>query len=352
VLTVLGDFTACIQYLDLKAVGVYKSLEPFVAPDSIVPGVNNAAGNPSAVLTPISDFLKTEAIMSAKISAISAAISKPNAADAPAIAQLTAQQKFGDAIAADLAGYSQRITDLANFDNGNVDCSQVGSGIAGKCVWVVSQPDDSTIYREMVTRAITYSLGSLNLVSTSQEGTPDPTKKRALAAIVINFADTQTTSPGAPFTLFRLEASAGVFFSTLPIRTYSVAPVFAGGMVSDNLVSEDVLHPTVVPFAAANYRLSNDLAWTRWKSDFYWTAAVGVNPNTVSADFATGPSISWRGLMISALCHFGHETVLTQGFASGQHLGAAFTETVPTRTRWTTAFALGLSVRVPALTGR
>jgi hypothetical protein len=79
---------------------------------------------------------------------------------------------------------------------------------------------------------------------------------------------------------------------------------------------------------------------------------VGVNPNTKTADFAVGPSISFRALMISALAHWGHENRLSDGFTNGENLGATFTGTVPTDTHWTTAFALGFSVRVPALIGR
>ena len=113
-----------------------------------------------------------------------------------------------------------------------------------------------------------------------------------------------------------------------------------------------MLHPTVVPFAAGNYRLTNDLKWTRWKSNWYWTGAVGINPNSVSADFGTGLSLSWRALMLSALCHFGHEVRLTQGLHVGESLGAGFNGSVPTQTYWTESFALGVSIRVPSLTGR
>jgi hypothetical protein len=108
----------------------------------------------------------------------------------------------------------------------------------------------------------------------------------------------------------------------------------------------------VVPFGAANYRLTNDLGWTRWKSNIYWTGAVGINPNTVSTDFATGLSLSWRALMVSGLCHFGHDVRLTQGLTVGESLGPGFNGSPSTQTRWTTNFAIGLSVRVPSLTGR
>jgi hypothetical protein len=203
----------------------------------------------------------------------------------------------------------------------------------------------------MVTRTVTYSLNTLNLLSVSQEAAPDASKKKLLATIALNFADQPIKSQSKRSTAFRWEGSAGAFFSTLPIRSFSASPVFTGGTVTDKVITQNILHPTVVPFAAANFRLY-DLPWSRWRSALYWTGGVGINPNTVSADFATGLSISWRSLMLSGLCHFGHDVRLTQGLHVGQSLGAGFSGNPPTQTYWTPAFALGVSIRIPALTGR
>jgi hypothetical protein len=128
-----------------------------------------------------------------------------------------------------------------------------------------------------------------NIVSYPQEAAPDPTKKKLLASIAINFADTTDQSVRSAF---RGEASAGTFFSTLPVRSFSVVPVFTSGVITDKVIGQNIRHPTVARFAAANYRITNDLP-TRWKSNIYWTGAVGINPNTVTADFATGLSISY-----------------------------------------------------------
>jgi hypothetical protein len=149
----------------------------------------------------------------------------------------------------------------------------------------------------------------------------------------------------------RWEASAGVFFSSLPIRSFSVAPKFDGTNVTDNTVIQTILRPTVVPYAAGNYRLTNDLGWSKWKSNLYLTGAVGINPNTVSADFAAGLSLSWRSLMISPLWHYGHDTRLV-GFTVGESLGAAFKSTLPTQTFWTSSYAVGIGIRIPPITGR
>ena len=88
----------------------------------------------------------------------------------------------------------------------------------------------------------------------------------------------------------------------------------------------------MVPFAAGNYRLTNDLKWTRWKSGVYWTGAVGINPNTVSADFAHRPVDFLSGTMLSGLCHFGHDVRLTQGLKVNESLGAGFSGALPTQT--------------------
>jgi hypothetical protein len=363
----------CLAQLSGKAINIYHSLEPFVAPDSLIS--NASQSDPSktdmeklvAIKQPISDFLKLEFAISSRISSIagdSGLKATPDtgvrAADARAILELTDLQKSADAVATDLLGYRLRIADLQGYENGFQDCGGVldltkddkNDPRPPACIWITAIPDDASAYNNMVTRTVTYSLDSLNLVSNSRQGVPDPSKKKLLATVALNFADTPKRIPGMPRAAFRWEASAGAFFSSLAIRSFSVTPVFTDGAVTNKIISENALYPTVVPFAGANYRLTNDLAWSRWKSNVYWTGAIGINPNTVSADFGTGPSVSWRALMVSALCHFGHDVRLTQGLTVNQNLGASFSGTLSTENYWTESFAVGLSVRVPALTGR
>jgi hypothetical protein len=359
----------CLAKLAGQAIVIYHALEPFVAPDSLIP--NAPATDPTktdieklvAQKQPISDFLTPEFLLSARISSIAGddGLKKTptadlRAADARAILELTDLQKAADAVATDLLGYKLRIEDLEVYQNGFQDCSSVIDLTKEEkkqvplpaCLWITSKPDDGGVYHNMVTRAITYSLNSFNLVSNSQQSVPDPSKKKLLTSVVLNFGDDKKSKSSA----LRWEASAGAFFSSLPIRSFSVAPVFTNGVITDKIISQNLLYPTIVPFAAANYRLTNDLGWTRWKTNVYWTGAVGINPNTVSADFATGLSYSWRALMVSGLCHFGHDVRLAQGLKVGESLGAGFNGSLPTETHWTTNFALGLSVRVPAITGR
>lgn len=358
----------CIGQLSAKATDIYRKLEPLVAPDSITP-MSPEKPNACELKACIAAFLESENAFSARIAVLAADPNLKDAnkdwknhADGIAIAQILALQKIADQVATGLQGYALQLDDLPTTTaelarNGFQNCRDVMPMPEEKpdekhpmqCVVIQSQTDKPDVYRSMVTRTITYSLNTYNLVSYSQEAAPDPTKKKLLATVAINFADTTSASVASSL---RWEASAGVFFSTLPIRSFAVAPVFTSGVITDKTIAQNILHPTVVPFAAANYRLTNDLKFSRWKSNLYWTGAVGVNPNTVSADFATGPSISWRALMVSFLAHFGHDTQLTQGLASGESLGAGFNGSLPTQTHWSTSFAIGLSVRIPALTGR
>jgi hypothetical protein len=190
-----------------------------------------------------------------------------------------------------------------------------------------------------VSRTITYSLDVLNLVSYSQQAAPTAANKKALATVAINFADSPNSGfLGLPPNALRLEASAGVFFSTMPIRTFTLN---SSGKVQDSKTL-----PTTVLFAAANYRLTDDLG-KRWKSNFYLTGAAGINPNNTMAEFGTGLSYAWRAFMVSTLCHFGHDTRPTP-----VSLTSGSTSALPTTWHWTEAFAIGISVRVPSLTGR
>lgn len=354
-------FWVCFNSLSSKATSVYKLLEPMVAPDSLTP---EAGGTPATFVEPgyyranydaiknaIDAYVTAETTVSTKITALSKAPTQPpsplpnppptvysSPADQTAITQLVDDQKIIDAIAADLLGYKQRLVDLGPCNYGSsaktlADCT----GIAD--VVITSRTDQHQIYQGMVTRTITYSLDSLNLVSNSQQAVPNATNKKALATVAINFADRPNKYfLGVPLTALRFEASAGVYFSTLPNRTFTLSST---GMVQDSKT-----RPTPIPFAAANYRLTDDLPG-RWKNNFYLTGTVGINPNTTTADFGAGISYAWRALMLSALCDFGHDVRPTAA-----SLTSGSTSALPTTSHWTEAFAVGISVRVPSLTGR
>lgn len=346
-------FQDCLADLARTAIPIYQHLEPYVAPDSITASATGTTESLGQIQTDIQNFLKFEADVSGKITAISGlAALKNSVPDAPGLTKLASLQKAADAIATDLLGYYQRIGDLsvAGWSNiGFQDCDKLieptpGEKTAQKgsthfqCVAVKSRQDNQQIYANMTTRTVTYSLDALNLIANPQEAIPTATSKKALATVAINFADRPNKFLGVPFTALRWEASAGVFFSSLPNRTFTLS--------STGTVQDSKTRPTPVPFAAGNYRLTNDLGG-RWKQNFYLTGAVGINPNNTTAEFGTGVSYAWRALMVSALCHFGHDVrPTTASLTSGS------TSALPTTSHWTEAFAIGISVRVPSLTGR
>ena len=220
--------------------------------------------------------------------------------------------------------------------------TSIGSRQALPQVSLTSRQDDERVYQGMSTRTVTYSLDTLNLISNSQQAIPSTSNKKVVSTIVIGFADrpnkhTPAFPTGAPYTALRWEASAGVFFSWLPNRSFSLG--------DDGQPVDRKMRPTPVPFAAANYRLTGDFG-TRWKQNVYMTFAVGVNPNNTTGEFGVGPSYSWRMFMVNFLCHFGHDTYATSNTPSGS------SSSLPTATRWTEAPAIGISVRIPSLTGR
>jgi hypothetical protein len=346
-------FQDCLADLARTAIPIYQHLELYVAPDSITPKAAGSAKSLTDLQADIQNFLKFEADVSGKITTI-AGISglKTSAEDAPALTKLANLQKAADAIATDLLGYYQRISDLSAAGGSSIgfqDCDKLikltdvetkaeQHGPHLQCVVVESRQDNQQIYQNMTTRTVTYSLDVLNLVANLQEAIPTAASKKALATVAINFADRPNKFVGVPFTALRWEASAGVFFSTLPERTFTLS--------STGAVQDSKRRPTPLPFAAGNYRLTDDLGG-KWKQNFYLTGAVGINPNNTTAEFGGGVSYAWRAFMVSALCHFGHDVRPTAA-----SLTSGSTSSLPTTSHWTEAFAVGISVRVPALVGR
>jgi hypothetical protein len=281
--------------------------------------------------------------MQKKIVAISgvlspAAPSSGAAATPPLIADdeiVGAGQTLNDAAATmiawrtDLVAYGFRLSTLLRTTPPTAAASTTAIGI-------IADPGWSSFY----TRTLVYNADALNLVVNPQLAVTDPSKKKTIEAITVVFGDQNW------------EPSTGLFFSSLPIRSFSVQPIFTGNAITDKQIATTVLHPTVVPFVAANYRIIKDFVKPTWRSAVYLSAAAGVNPTNLTADFGVGPGISWRGLLFNAFLHYGHDVRLTQGLYVGQSLTAAFSGSIPTQTFWTPSFALGVSVRVPTLVGR
>ena len=331
-------YRQCFDEFGQTARGIYSAIEPAVVPDSRSPGLAGLPASNRDISTilvgqvpginGINEAFAREQALSGNIAAALKTATAP--ADVVTLEGLSALAGMADAIAKDLFAYGQRISDLPPTPPPTLpDIS------------LAPIPDPPALNASLVTRQVTYALTAVNLVQNTREAIPAASAKKTIASITLNFGD------------FRWEGSVGSMFSTLANRSFSVGAVIVNGVVTNKQVLENVLHPSVVPFAAANYRLSNDLRSPHWRMAWYWTFAVGGNPNTVSADFATGPSLSWRALMFSALWHVGHDVRATQGLYKGELLGTSYSGSVTTETYWRLdRVALGISVRVPALTGR
>lgn len=208
-------------------------------------------------------------------------------------------------------------------------------------------------------RPVAYAVNAVNEVATFNASVIGASQKKLLVTINAVYGD--------PI----FEVSAGAFFSTLANRSFAnqtlVTQNAGSAPTTGNIqIAQTITRPTIVPFAAANWRIGPNLAWPDHRRfAFYFTAAVGLNPNTTTTEFAFGPSISWRSLMFSPLFHLGRDVRLTQGETVGQvwctTAAASVTAAIPactgappapsTEKFWTPAFALGVSIRVPTVFG-
>jgi hypothetical protein len=244
--------------------------------------------------------------------------------------QLVSEEQAGlDAIRKDLEGYASRLQDLATRP-------AITAGTVGYI-------QDSGISHH-VSRAVNYTLNRLNLVVSSQEAANDGSKKAPIVTVAVVYGEAHW------------EASTGVALAFRPIRTFTVAPTVSNGTQTGSYISESKASPEVAPFVAADYRLGSDFKLFGWRGAVYATAGIGYNTSQESADFLVGPSISWRGFLLSALCDFGHGARLAQGLTVGEPLGTAATPTtittLPTTNYWVPAFTVGVSVRIPGISGR
>jgi hypothetical protein len=201
---------------------------------------------------------------------------------------------------------------------------------------------------------ITFTVNAQNEIANSLFGLPSASQKQAVATITALFANPH------------FEVSAGAFFSWLPNPTFSnkTDVAITNGVPAPVNVKIDMtktVGPLIIPFTAANYRISREYDWIGGRrSAFYATLGIGLNPYNTQVEYASGFSFSWRYLMFSPLYHLGHGIHLTQGEQVGQiwcQYGAAAGSTPPpcagsppspsTTNFWRGAFALGISVRVP-----
>jgi hypothetical protein len=241
----------------------------------------------------------------------------------------------------------------------HLDNSQPGDGVLGyivdprrssnpangrACNSAMSEKPKAADYASLLQRQVSCGLNVINLVANSVDAVPTAQQKKSIVVITANYTDA------------RVETSAGIMLSILPSRSFAAVPQYSGAppTVTEFVVTEADTRPLVVPYAAAHVRLGNDWAWGRTgrRGAVYATFLTGVNPNTTTADFGAGLSVSWRALMLSPVAHFAHDVRLTGGFTPNESLGASFSGSVPTEHYWTTSFGLGIGVRLPLIPGR
>jgi hypothetical protein len=152
----------------------------------------------------------------------------------------------------------------------------------------------------------------------------------------------------------RWEVSGGALFSALHNRTFQNSPIIENGIPkvdssgkTTTRITETQTRPTVVPVAVMHYRFGETvLPGQSQRIALLWALGIGINPNSGSADFATGPTFSYRGLMISPVLHYVRDLRLTNGLYSGLELGSA-PPPLGTERHWVGKFALAVSYRVP-----
>ncbi|WP_125486151.1 hypothetical protein [Edaphobacter aggregans] len=144
----------------------------------------------------------------------------------------------------------------------------------------------------------------------------------------------------------RLEVSSGLMVPTSPYHTYTKASVATNGIVTDNIVQENLTY-TVVPVVSVNFLIGRELIARKQRVATFATVAVGYNPATSAVEFGTGLAFSWRSIVLSGLADVGRDMQLAGGFKIGESLGLTNAATPLTTTRWGIRPAVALSVRIP-----
>jgi hypothetical protein len=278
---------------------------------------------------------------------LAAALSRVNEYRAQFVNLLPSYSGWLTAIIQDLQKYAANI-DQANRDPEN--CKDMGniSDVA---------KDDKGVGRKILGRQVQFALNAVNDIGTPIVSVPSSAQKKTIVTITVLYAD--------PI----FEASAGVFFSALANRSFANQTLVtqnpgAPPTPGDVVITQGISRPTVVPFAAANFRIGS--TWTYpddRRGAFYFTAGVGINASSTSGEFGIGPSISWRSLMLTPMLHLGRDLRLTQGefvgevwcnqtAAHGNVPKCSGSPPAPSSERfWKPTFAVGLSVRVPSVFG-
>lgn len=205
-------------------------------------------------------------------------------------------------------------------------------------------------------RLVTYSVNAINQIGVTTTAVPTTAQKTSIVTITVLYA-------GPIF-----EVSTGALFSRLPNRTFANQTLVninpgSNPTTGDIILTQSTVRPIVLPYVAANWRLGHDFTIGGRRSAAYFTTAVAFNAYNTTAEYAVGPSFSWRMIMVSPLFHLGHDTHLTQGETvnqvwcntsapAGSPTACVGAPPAPsTKFFWRGAFALGIGIRVPTAFG-
>ena len=273
-------------------------------------------------------------------------------------AQVNARTQRESALTAYVNLFSKAQSDLSSYvpniriagTGGTQGAQTLGSIYDPKCA-----PGTSHCPKSLFLGAqVTFAVDAVNQIGTAVTSVTSASQKKAIATVTVIYAD--------PI----FEVSTGALFSTLPNRSFSnITQIMQGANPTPEnvVIAQTIVRPSIVPYAAANWRLGHDSTWHDGRRmAWYFTTAAGLNPNNTTVEFAFGPSVSWRSLIFSGLFHLGHDVELTQGEFVGEvwcNQTAATGATpkcgsVPnptTQKYWTGAFALGIGIRVPTTFG-
>jgi len=205
----------------------------------------------------------------------------------------------------------------------------------------------------------TFTVNEVNMINGAGLSTSMDSLKKAVTTIVAQYGNPS-----------RFEISTGTMFSTLPNRSFSaetkITQTPGGPTEGEVMIVKTLSRPAIVPFAAANLRMTPEWTWLgNRRGAAYLTGALGLNPYHTTTDYAVGPSVSWRLVMLSGLFHWGHDSRLTQGYYANQTIctNGKPSQTIPacgsspppitTETYIGHAFALGIALRiVPTFAGK
>ena len=267
------------------------------------------------------------------------------------VAALNAQAAAVTAIDKDLGTYFTNISQAVV----RCDCNPLGT---------IQDPRDENWkpprnlgLKRFLGRQVTFAVNSINEIGNPATSVQTAAQKKAVVNITVVFGD--------PI----FEVSTGALFSGLANRSFAnqtdvTQNPGASPTPGNVVISQTIARPTVILFAAGNWRLGHDFLLRDRRAAFYFTVpVVGVNVNNNAAEFGLGPSFSWRSIMFSALYDWGHDIRLTQGEFVGEVWcnQSTATSTIPkcsgsppspsTEKYWRGAVAFGVSVRVPSIFG-